>query len=43
MTKRQIIETGISLGIDYGMTVSCYDPSETGGACRPLAMPANFD
>jgi 7-cyano-7-deazaguanine synthase len=33
MTKRQIIETGVSLGIDYGMTVSCYDPSETGSAC----------
>ena len=33
MSKRQIIETGISLGIDYGMTVSCYDPSETGSAC----------
>jgi len=33
MTKRQIIETGVSLGIDYGMTVSCYDPSHTGEPC----------
>jgi 7-cyano-7-deazaguanine synthase len=33
MTKRQIIETGLSLGIDYGMTVTCYDPSPKGEAC----------
>jgi 7-cyano-7-deazaguanine synthase len=32
-TKRQIVETGLSLGIDYGMTISCYDPSEYGLAC----------
>jgi 7-cyano-7-deazaguanine synthase len=33
MSKRQIIEAGLALGIDYGMTVSCYDPSNTGEAC----------
>ncbi len=33
MTKREIIETGLALGIDYGMTVSCYDPSANGLAC----------
>ena len=33
MTKRQIIETGLSLGIDYGLTVTCYDPSLEGVAC----------
>jgi 7-cyano-7-deazaguanine synthase len=33
MTKRQIIETGLSLGIDYGMTVTCYDPSSSGEGC----------
>lgn len=33
MTKAQIIQTGISLGVVYGMTHSCYDPSPTGYAC----------
>jgi 7-cyano-7-deazaguanine synthase len=33
MTKRQIIEAGRALGIDYGMTITCYDPSATGEAC----------
>lgn len=33
MTKREIIETGIKLGVDYGLTTTCYDPSATGGAC----------
>lgn len=26
MSKKEIIETGISLGVDYSMTHSCYDP-----------------
>ncbi len=26
MTKKDIIETGLGLGIDYSMTYSCYDP-----------------
>ncbi len=33
MTKAQIIETGISLGVDYGLTHSCYDPTAKGLAC----------
>ncbi len=33
MTKAEIIKTGISLGIDYGITHSCYDPSDNGFAC----------
>ena len=32
-TKREIIELGMRLGVDYGMTTSCYDPSPTGAAC----------
>jgi 7-cyano-7-deazaguanine synthase len=33
MTKKQIIEAGLALGVDYGMTMTCYDPSATGEAC----------
>lgn len=33
MTKSEIIRKGVSLGIDYSLTHSCYDPSEDGGAC----------
>lgn len=33
MTKAQIIQTGISLGVDYSMTHSCYDPTTEGFAC----------
>lgn len=33
MTKAQIIQTGIRLGVDYSMTHSCYDPSPAGHAC----------
>ena len=33
MTKRQIVEFGVSLGVDYSCTISCYDPSDDGGAC----------
>jgi 7-cyano-7-deazaguanine synthase len=33
LTKREIIERGLSLGLDYGITVSCYDPSPDGAAC----------
>jgi len=33
MTKADIIRTGVSLGLDYGLTHSCYDPSPAGRAC----------
>jgi 7-cyano-7-deazaguanine synthase len=33
MTKGQIIRKGIELGIDYGLTWSCYDPAGDGRAC----------
>lgn len=33
MTKAQIIAKGVELGIDYGQTISCYDPSDDGVAC----------
>jgi 7-cyano-7-deazaguanine synthase len=33
MTKAQIIRTGLDLGVDYGWTTSCYDPSPDGLAC----------
>jgi 7-cyano-7-deazaguanine synthase len=33
MTKGQIIRTGLGLGVDYGLTHSCYDPSEAGVSC----------
>ena len=33
MTKKEIIELGLSLGVDYGMTTSCYDPGVKGEAC----------
>jgi 7-cyano-7-deazaguanine synthase len=33
MTKAQIITLGLGLGVDYSMTVSCYDPDDTGAAC----------
>jgi 7-cyano-7-deazaguanine synthase len=33
LTKGQIVALGRSLGVDYVMTVSCYDPSESGEAC----------
>jgi 7-cyano-7-deazaguanine synthase len=33
MTKAQIIRTGQELGVDYGLTSSCYDPSIDGRPC----------
>lgn len=33
LSKRQIIELGISLGVDYSLTRSCYDPTPANLAC----------
>jgi 7-cyano-7-deazaguanine synthase len=33
LTKAQIVELGHSLGVDYAMTLSCYDPADDGTAC----------
>ena len=33
LTKAEIISKGIQLGVDYSMTHSCYDPSESGLSC----------
>jgi len=32
-TKSQIIRQGTDLGVDYGLTQSCYDPNERGTSC----------
>jgi 7-cyano-7-deazaguanine synthase len=34
MSKAEIVRTGLSLGLDYGLTHSCYDPSPAGAPCR---------
>lgn len=33
LSKKEIIELGLKLGVDYSMTTSCYDPDESGAAC----------
>jgi 7-cyano-7-deazaguanine synthase len=33
LTKAQIIQRGVQLGVDYAMTHSCYDPDAQGRAC----------
>jgi len=33
LSKAEIIQKGIELGVDYGLTHSCYDPDEQGRAC----------
>ena len=33
LTKAQIIGQGVALGVDYGLTHSCYDPTPQGLAC----------
>jgi 7-cyano-7-deazaguanine synthase len=33
LSKKEIIELGLKLGVDYSMTTSCYDPTESGEAC----------
>ncbi len=33
LSKREIIQRGLSLGVDYSVTLTCYDPDEDGAAC----------
>ena len=33
LTKAEIVRRGTELGVDYALTVSCYDPSPDGAAC----------
>lgn len=33
LTKAEIIKTGLELGVDYGLTVSCYQADSKGRAC----------
>ncbi len=34
LTKADIIRRGVALGLDYGLTLSCYDPDTSGRPCR---------
>ena len=33
LSKADIIRRGVALGVDYGHTLSCYQPDSTGAAC----------
>jgi 7-cyano-7-deazaguanine synthase len=33
MKKSEIIRKGVELGVDYSVTISCYDPTDDGAAC----------
>jgi len=33
LTKAQIIQRGLDLGVDYALTSSCYDPGPDGRPC----------
>jgi 7-cyano-7-deazaguanine synthase len=37
LTKAQIIQLGLRLGVDYSLTHSCYDPDSRGQACGTCA------
>ena len=32
-TKRRIVQRGLELGVDFGLTSSCYDPAKDGAPC----------
>ncbi len=34
LTKAEIIRKGLALGVNYGITHSCYDPVNNGNPCR---------
>jgi 7-cyano-7-deazaguanine synthase len=33
LTKAEIVTRGLALGVDYGLTSSCYDPGPAGRPC----------
>jgi 7-cyano-7-deazaguanine synthase len=33
LTKADIVQLGTDLGVDYSLTVTCYDPTDAGLAC----------
>jgi 7-cyano-7-deazaguanine synthase len=33
LSKAEIARTGVALGVDYGLTLSCYDPGSGGAPC----------
>jgi 7-cyano-7-deazaguanine synthase len=33
LSKAAIIQRGLALGVEYGLTITCYDPSTDGAAC----------
>lgn len=33
LSKTEIVQRGLALGVDFGLTRSCYDPDERGRAC----------
>ncbi|MCD4657674.1 MAG: 7-cyano-7-deazaguanine synthase QueC [Planctomycetes bacterium] len=33
LSKKEIVELGTKLGLDYSLTISCYDPDEQGRSC----------
>ncbi|MDD5472487.1 MAG: 7-cyano-7-deazaguanine synthase, partial [Sideroxydans sp.] len=33
LSKAEIIQAGVKLGVDYALTVSCYQADESGRAC----------
>ena len=34
LSKKETIELGLSLGVDYSLTLTCYDPMPDGASCR---------